>query len=115
MASQLLQGLRLYQARAASPESKEPRPEGVSGKQAKKQAKAAARQSVYVEGAEEIVRVSMPSKSFLKAHYMEDFDALVRNCHCKTRDRHFERSHANHCPFPWIIPILKLLSANCTC
>ena len=77
LAARLLEGLKAFQARAADADSKETKPEGVSGKQAKRQAKAAAKQSIYVEGAEQIVRIALPSKSFLKAHYMEDFEALV--------------------------------------
>lgn len=79
VAARLLEGLQVFQARAADADSKDPRPEGMSGKQAKRQAKAAAKQSIYVEGAEQIVRIAMPSNGFLKAHYMEDFEALVKS------------------------------------
>ena len=80
VAAKLLEGLKIFQAKAADADVKEAKPEGMSGKQAKRQAKAAARQSIYVEGAEQIVRISMPSKGFLKAHYIEEFDALVSAC-----------------------------------
>ena len=76
-AAKLLEGLKIFQAKAADAESKDARPEGMSGKQAKRHAKAAVKQSIYVEGAEQIIRMAMPSTGFLKAHYMDDFESLV--------------------------------------
>lgn len=96
MAAKLLEGLKVFQARKADENSKEVRPEGLSGKQAKRQAKAAAKQSIYVEGAEQIVRIAMPATSFLKAHYMEEFEALVQLSDGDTMQRPRRDNEGHH-------------------
>lgn len=51
--------------------------EGLSGKQVKKQARALARKAIFVEGAEQIIRLRVPKEHIMKAYYSEELDALV--------------------------------------
>ncbi len=81
----------MYKATAADPKdaAAAASTEGLSGKQVKKQARAAARKAVFVEGAEQLMRVRVPSGHILKAYYVEELDALV----CPTPSPHPLRSN----------------------
>lgn len=78
-AAHVLEGLHMFKATAADAKDTgtAASTEGLSGKQVKKQARAAAKKAIFVEGAEQLIRVRIPKAYVMKAYYSEDFDSLV--------------------------------------
>lgn len=83
VSAKLLKGLLIFKVlplnedkKDGKNESKPPSPQR-SGKQERKLARQANRQRIHIEGAEDLVRVPLPSVSIEGAHYYHELEYLV--------------------------------------
>lgn len=78
VAGRLLAGLHVYKAQPAGKEKANGSPlPARSGKQERRLAKAAAKQQIHIEGAEQLARYRLPRSSVEGAHFYHELELLV--------------------------------------